>query len=165
MKHLPLLGCSLLLTMVIRVNPIFSQAYQMLSCWIRLWAADSLAMQVTEAETSFWVFSYILFLETQVWPFFCKDWFPSFSSPSSGLMSWSNTATDFLSLSFSVMNRTPVHLIHEIILVDDFSDDRKWPPVRRWAAQLKEVVWGPDFHWEGREFVEKKGNLKLCRCG
>lgn len=97
----------------------------MLSCWIKLRAADSLATQVTEAETSFWVFSYILFLETQAWPFFCKDWFPSFSFPSSGLMSWSNAAKDFLSLSFSVMNRTPVHLIHEIILVDDFSDDRK----------------------------------------
>lgn len=50
----------------------------------------------------------------------------------------------FLLWSLSVLNRTPVHLVHEILLVDDFSDDRKW-------------TWKP----EGLRRRER-GNCVLC---
>lgn len=51
-----------------------------------------------------------------------KDW-PPLPHVLACLDAW--ILMDFLSSFLSVLNRTPVHLVHEIILVDDFSDDRK----------------------------------------
>lgn len=56
---------------------------------------------------------------------FGRAQFLGFSTLFAGLMSRSSIVMHFLSSFFSVLNRTPVHLVHEIILVDDFSDDRK----------------------------------------
>lgn len=56
---------------------------------------------------------------------FGRDQFLGFSTQFAGWLSQSSIVMDFLSSFFSVLNRTPVHLVHEIILVDDFSDDRK----------------------------------------